>query len=62
MKLIDAGTMNQAVLDLVLANVRTPHERTGDLTAQIASNRQRLRAFEGISCPLWPHNNPPFHE
>jgi len=40
LKLIEAGTMNQAVLDLVLANVRTPQERTGDLTAQIASNQR----------------------
>jgi N-methylhydantoinase B len=39
-KLIEAGNMNQAVLDLVLANVRTPQERTGDLSAQIASNQR----------------------
>lgn len=39
-KLIEAGKMNQAVLDLVLANVRTPEERSGDLSAQIAANQR----------------------
>jgi N-methylhydantoinase B len=45
-KLIEAGILNQAVLDLILANVRTPQERNGDLHAQIASNQRgavRLR-------------------
>ncbi len=38
-KLFSAGVLNQDVLDLVLANVRTPQERLGDLQAQIAANR-----------------------
>jgi len=45
-KLVDAGKMNQAVFDLILANVRTPEERNGDLSAQLASNHRgslRLR-------------------
>lgn len=33
------GEFNGDVLDLVLANVRTPHERRGDLRAQLAAHR-----------------------
>lgn len=40
LKLIDAGSLNQAVWDLILANVRTPQERSGDLLAQIAANQR----------------------
>lgn len=40
LKLISAGKVNQGVLDLILANVRTPDERAGDLWAQIAANRR----------------------
>lgn len=39
-KLFSAGELNQAVLDLILANVRTPEEREGDLWSQIAANRR----------------------
>jgi N-methylhydantoinase B len=39
-KLIEGGTINQAVLDLLFANVRTPEERSGDLWAQVAANRR----------------------
>ncbi len=42
-KLIERGAINQAVLDLILSNVRTPMERSGDLMAQIAAN---LRGVE----------------
>jgi N-methylhydantoinase B/oxoprolinase/acetone carboxylase alpha subunit len=38
-KLARRGEIVQDVLDLLLANVRTPDEREGDITAQIASNR-----------------------
>jgi N-methylhydantoinase B/oxoprolinase/acetone carboxylase alpha subunit len=38
-KLVRRGEMVPDVLALVLANVRTPDEREGDLTAQIAANR-----------------------
>jgi N-methylhydantoinase B len=40
LKLISHGQLNQAVLDLILANVRTPAERHGDLWAQIAANQR----------------------
>jgi N-methylhydantoinase B len=38
-KLYEHGEINHGVKRLILANVRTPVEREGDLTAQIAANR-----------------------
>jgi N-methylhydantoinase B/oxoprolinase/acetone carboxylase alpha subunit len=38
-KLASRGHIVQDVMDLLLANVRTPDEREGDITAQIAANR-----------------------
>jgi N-methylhydantoinase B len=49
-KLFSGGTLNQAILDLILANVRTPQERSGDLWAQIAANKRgavRLQELVG---------------
>jgi len=37
-KLYERGQQNQGVFDLILANVRTPEERAGDLHAQVAAN------------------------
>jgi N-methylhydantoinase B len=37
-KLVRAGRLDQDILKLILANVRTPQERQGDLSAQIAAN------------------------
>jgi N-methylhydantoinase B/oxoprolinase/acetone carboxylase alpha subunit len=37
--LVQRGRMARDVRDLLLANVRTPEEREGDLSAQIAANR-----------------------
>ena len=45
-KLSEAGRTNRPLLDLILRNVRTPHERRGDLAAQMAAQRvgeQRLQ-------------------
>ena len=39
-RLVRAGGVDQGLLDLILANVRTPQERAGDLWAQIASNQR----------------------
>jgi len=48
-KLFSRGEVNQGVLDLILANVRTPEERRGDLYAQLAANhRGALRLREMI--------------
>ncbi|MFQ5856740.1 MAG: hydantoinase B/oxoprolinase family protein, partial [Anaerolineae bacterium] len=40
LKLVEAGRLNQAMIDLLLANVRTPEERAGDLRAQMAANHK----------------------
>ena len=45
-KLMHRGTMDRQVLDILLANVRTPREREGDLTAQMGACRigvERMR-------------------
>lgn len=45
-KIVRGGVLQQDVLSLLLANVRTPHEREGDLRAQLAAchtGEQRLR-------------------
>jgi len=39
-KLIKAGQMDQNILGMILANVRTPQERRGDLSAQVAANQR----------------------
>ncbi|MCI0580938.1 MAG: hydantoinase B/oxoprolinase family protein, partial [Chloroflexi bacterium] len=38
LKLVAAGRRNDAVWQLILSNVRTPAEREGDLTAQLAAH------------------------
>ena len=40
LKLVNAGKLNQDILDLILVNVRTPEERLGDLNAQIGANQR----------------------
>ncbi len=47
-RLVRAGALQRDVLDLVLANVRTPVEREGDLTAQIAANRTGATRLVGL--------------
>jgi N-methylhydantoinase B len=37
-KLYDAGTLNEAVLNMIRWNVRTPEEVTGDIRSQVAAN------------------------
>src|SRR3990172_10756470 len=37
-KLYDGGTLNQGVLDMICANVRTPEQVNGDIRSQIAAN------------------------
>ncbi|GCE24104.1 hypothetical protein KDK_79040 [Dictyobacter kobayashii] len=48
MKLWDAGHPNQPLLALLLRNVRTPDERRGDLTAQVAANRTAIRRMQEL--------------
>ncbi len=40
LKLFAAGEIDQSLMNLILANVRTPQERAGDLWAQIAANHR----------------------
>jgi N-methylhydantoinase B/oxoprolinase/acetone carboxylase alpha subunit len=49
LRLVHRGTVLKDVMDLILANVRTPVEREGDLTAQIASNRTGERRLAAIA-------------
>jgi N-methylhydantoinase B/oxoprolinase/acetone carboxylase alpha subunit len=49
LKLVRRGDVVRDVLALILANVRTPVEREGDLTAQIASNRTGNRRLTSIT-------------
>jgi N-methylhydantoinase B len=39
-KIMKAGEINHEVMTLILANVRTPREREGDIWAQIAANQR----------------------
>jgi N-methylhydantoinase B len=48
LKLVDAGRTNEAALELFLRNVRTPDERRGDLSAQLAANATGLTRFEAL--------------
>lgn len=43
LRLVEAGRVNQGLLDLLLANVRTPEERWGDLQAQLAANAKGVQ-------------------
>jgi len=47
-KLYDRGRPNEAVLALLLRNVRTPEERRGDLAAQLAANRTGIRRLQAL--------------
>jgi N-methylhydantoinase B len=47
-KLVNAGKVNQAVWDLLLANVRTPAERAGDLHAQLAANQRGVARMQEL--------------
>jgi N-methylhydantoinase B len=48
-KLFEGGRRNDAVWELILANVRTPEERSGDLWAQIAANTRGINRLQEIS-------------
>ncbi len=50
LKLYARGRLDRAVFDLLLANVRTPDERRGDLLAQVAGNEiGRARIEEAVA-------------
>jgi len=45
-KLVKRGKINSSVWDLILANVRTPGERAGDLSAQLAANARGVARMQ----------------
>lgn len=47
-KLAEGGQMQEAILRIILRNVRTPIERRGDLAAQMAAHRVGERSLQGI--------------
>jgi N-methylhydantoinase B len=48
LKLAEGGRVNQGLMDLFLANVRTPVERAGDLRAQMAANRKGVERMQAL--------------
>jgi N-methylhydantoinase B len=47
-RLVAGGKLNQDVWDLIMANVRTPVERAGDLRAQLAANARGVFRLGGM--------------
>ncbi len=47
-KLVRGGKIDNQVLDILLANVRTPRERQGDLTAQMGACRIGVERLQGL--------------
>jgi len=45
-KIMDEGVVNKGVMDILLANTRTPHERRGDIMAQLGANNYGARMME----------------
>jgi N-methylhydantoinase B len=48
LKLIEQGQLNESLLRLLLANVRTGAERSGDLRAQLAANRKGVERVNEV--------------
>jgi N-methylhydantoinase B len=48
LKIMEGGVENKALMQLLLANVRTPEERMGDLWAQISSNHTGIERMQTL--------------
>lgn len=48
LKLVEGGRLNRGLFDLLLANVRTPEERAGDLRAQLAANQKGAERMQAL--------------
>jgi N-methylhydantoinase B/oxoprolinase/acetone carboxylase alpha subunit len=48
LKLMEKGKLKSDLLQLILANVRTPEEREGDLLAQVAANNKGLLRLKEV--------------
>jgi N-methylhydantoinase B len=53
-RLVQSGTMNEDILSLLLANVRTPAERRGDLGAQLAACAAGAVGWRALALRLGP--------
>jgi N-methylhydantoinase B len=53
-RLVRAGVLNDEILSLLLANVRTPAERRGDLRAQLAACAAGAAAWRALAARLGP--------
>jgi N-methylhydantoinase B len=47
-KIFESGKLSNGIFDLILANVRTPGERAGDIWAQIAANKRGEQRLQEI--------------
>ena len=47
-KILERGTLKKEIMDIILANVRTPEERKGDLEAQIAANLRGIQRIKEV--------------
>ena len=57
-KLARRGRLNQEVIQLICRNSRTPEERRGDLSAQIAQSKALTASLEAMQAPLVPLKGP----
>jgi N-methylhydantoinase B len=48
LKIMERGVENEALMKLLLANVRTPEERAGDLRAQVSANSRGLERMREL--------------
>ena len=48
-RLVQAGALNQDILNILLANVRTPQERAGDILAQISANQRGILRMQELA-------------
>jgi N-methylhydantoinase B len=48
LKIMEGGVENKALMQLLLANVRTPEERIGDLRAQMSSNHKGIERMQTL--------------
>ena len=53
-KIMEGGRLNQAAMDILLANMRVPDERIGDFQAGIAACRVAEAPHPRDLRPLWP--------
>lgn len=54
-KLLAGGQLQHGVWDIILRNTRSPHERAGDLRAQIAANQRGVRRLGELVAAYGAH-------